>query len=72
MYVYVVALVLLSGYLLSSVYNFLWIVHSKVGALSKFLYGCKRQAESYSEIVQKNAAGPVINLKLYFKVRYFE
>ncbi len=71
------SLTLIGAYLTCSVYNFLWIVHPKVGTLSRFLDGCTRQRDSYIDqsgnatSVQKvkGKKGPSIRLNLYFKVR---
>ena len=49
LYVYVLSLCLIGGYLSCSVYNFLWIVHPSVGTLSAFLEGCNRQTDSYTD-----------------------
>ena len=74
MYVYVMSLCLIGAYLSCSVYNFMWIVHPRVGLLSKFLDGCVRQKDSYTEKHSKmdlsSKKGPEIRLKLYFMVNY--
>ncbi len=77
LYVYVLSLCLIGGYLSCSVYNFLWIVHPSVGTLSAFLEGCNRQTDSYTdnskEANKENRRrsgknGPTVRLNLYFKV----
>jgi hypothetical protein len=67
LYIYVASFVLIGTYLLCSVYNFLWIIHPKVGRLSRFLDGCSRQKDSYTEKIRR-LKGPEIRLNLYFKV----
>ena len=72
MSVYVLSLCLIAAYLACSVYNFMWIVHPRVGLLSKFLDGCVRQKDSYTEkhhSKELKSKGPEIRLKLYFMVR---
>ncbi|XP_059090317.1 uncharacterized protein LOC131886098 [Tigriopus californicus] len=66
MYVYVLAFCFIGIYLLCSLYNFVWIISSRVGVLSKFLDGCHRQTDSYTEHL-KDIQKPIIRLKLYFK-----
>ena len=73
MYVYIASLALIALYLFCSIYNFMWVISPKVGVLSKFLDGCHRQKDSYTEKADKRnkKKGPSIRLKLYFKVRKF-
>ena len=69
LYIYIASFVLIGGYFFCSFYNFLWIICPSVGKLSKFLYGCQRQNDSYTAKVITTSDRPVIRLKLYFKVR---
>ena len=87
LYVYIMSLCLIGGYLMCSVYNFMWIVHPRVGILSAFLDGCQRQKDSYTSSKEdkeeekalaikaresKTPIGPKIRLNLYFKVRKYK
>ena len=58
MYIYVLSSVFITLYLFLSIYNLVWILSPKVGVLSKFLDGCHRQTDSYTENL-KDVSKPV-------------
>jgi len=72
--VHFLSIMALGVYLISSAYNFIWILHPRMNALRRLLHGCQRISSSeYSQYshtttVQAASSGdrPKIRLDLYF------